>query len=556
MLCIIYEGRQMLTVRLPTLETYMNEVRPSVLKSLSQVLDYMGLKDDSAVYFNGEAEVSKLIGGTYEAKNGDNRTTDIGFQKRIFVEFEESESGYNDGLDNTGLEHATAPVWRDPITGSSMRQLFQNRLFNITINKYFNDKVSAENFVNTIRSKLLAPQVNSLFNTKVHFAINDPMVTCFKHVFDRLMIAGSLAPETKFLDWFTGNCTTEYSFISNHAGNQTHFVFMKEICENGINYQIPDFTKVTKGAYIGKYIASFSYNFHWAKQIEWELKYPIMINQQLMEESFIPDVFDDHKQDFVKTRFMESQVAQKLFGRYDRMDPFYFVFPTQDNWRPKNIDWMSPQLQILLVVEDVQSQPLLNICNINDFNWNPDIIKFILKYHDKVLYRHKSPFQIKVFSDDTEVLDYQLFLDVDGTLTLKRPPTMSSIYRFIFYFDFALHLYDEDCVNDIMKDKEYGNLIIDTLFPGYVRPEFRPDYDGGDGSGGSGGGGKPGDYEWGNNQPTDWWDLIDNVLPGDGEPVYPFPTGMMSARLIAYNEETYADFMRKRGKYGPSNYWN
>lgn len=505
----------MFNVRIPSSETYKISTRPAVLKSLAQALGYFHLDQGHKVYFNGPAEVSKELGGLYNGRRGDDLNTDVGYQDKIFVEFESEESEYNDGLDTAQQDSQTTPLfWRDPNTGSSIRPIYSGRKYNITINKYFKDRVQAERFHRGIRDAIVGRHMNTLFNVQTHFPIVDAL-GCYHEIYKRLVEGKAIDPakQGNFIQWFRANSLIPTDFLSNIIGNNLLLVFKQEMVENGMNYGLINLAQVVKGQYIGEWEVSWNYNFYWNEHTHWELKYPIQIYQKAMPDTFIPAEYENTTDEYATRMFMESKIASLIFDYKQWHTNNYHVVPSQDNWRPPTISWVSPQLQILLTMEDVPGeQVLLNIKDIQGFTWNPDVLKWILKYHDKVTRRHANPLQFKLYSNDVEVLNDQLVLRSNGDLVLTRPPTLSNIYRLTFNLDYALRQFDEECTDDIVNDPEWGKWIITILYPHY-----------------------PLDPDFGEDGKDDWWDVHNDIEIGDGEEVEFFIRGTMGALLIAYN---------------------
>lgn len=518
----------MFKVKIPSFETYKIGLRPAVLTSLKQILAYYDIDLDHKIYFNNEAEVSKLLGGEYSDKRGADTDTDVGYDNKIFVELERELAGYNDELDGNTNNDTIPPVWRDPMTGSMITPKYSTRKYRVTVNKYMKDRVTAERYYANVRSKTLGAHLNSLFDVETHYPITYPMMQCFKEIFDRLIIAKQLPVDKDFISWMIDCSVVPSGIMRNFIGNNPVFVFKQCITDIGINVENTNYAKVVKGNYIGKYEISFDYWFYWSEQLEWVIQYPLQVFQQPMPLEYIPEVFEENTAPAPTRRFLESAIAQKVFNRNEQIAPFYNVLPKVDNWRPSPIYWISPQLQIVTNVEDVDEQVLINIKDIHGFDWNPDVLNYIMKYRDKVLTRHANPMQFKVYSDDVEVLSSQLELLENGDLMLTRKPRMSSIYRVTFNFDYALRLYNEGCVDDLIQDKEYADWIVGILFPSWT-------------------GGV-----------DDWWDIHNGIDVGDGEEVdYHLPYGMLGFMIIAHNESTYEQYkqLKDRGVINGANYY-
>lgn len=525
----------MFKVKIPSFETYKTGLRPAVLTSLKQVLEYCDIDLNHKIFFNNEAEVSKLLGGEYDGKRGSDLDTDVGFDNKIFVELERELAGYNDELDGNTTDDTVPPVWFEPITGSSITPKYSTRRFNITVNKYFKDRVSAERYYANIRSKTLGVHQNSEFSTETHYPITYPMMQCYKEIFDRLVIANQVPADTNFIDWMIANSVVPSGILRNIVGNNPVFIFKQCIDEIGINMENPNMAQVNQGSYIGKYEVSFRYWFFWSEHVEWINKYPLQVYQQPMPEEYIPDVFEKNMEDYATRRFFESAAAAVIFDYKKERELSYHALPRQDNWRAPPECWISPQLQVVVNMEDVQEQVLLNIKEIQGFEWNPVVLDFIMKFHTKVTNRHDNPMQFKVYSNDVQVLESQIKLLENGDLIITRPPAMGNIYRITFNFDYALRQYSPECIQDLLDNPDWAQWIVGVLFPQW-----------------------PWDNEFGSNW-DDWWKIHNGIEIGDGDEMYLFfPSGTLGSLIIAHYEgksyDTYTS-LKDKGAIDGTDYY-
>lgn len=516
----------MLSVRIPSNETYRIGTRPAVLASLSKMMDYFNINVDQKIFFNGEAEVSKLLGGDKDGKRGSDLGVDLGYDNKLFVELERTESGYNDELDAYSGNNSNPPLWYDAATKSSIYPKFITKRFNVTVNAYFKDRVTAERYLTNIRKGTFSPHQNTMFNVDTHFPLTEPQLQCYYEIFLRLQKAAVVEPTKNFLDWMGENSTVPIGILRNAAFKAPVFVFKQQIADVGVNMENPNMALVNQGAYIGKFEVSFRYWFFWSEHTEWIFNFPIQVYQQPMPDTYIPDVFEDNKNEYVTRRFFESAVASKVWDYKKNQAPFYQVFPSQDNWRPNPISWVSPQLQVLVNVENIEDQVLINMKEINGFTWTQKFIDYMIKYRTKVTVRHKNPMNIKVWSDDgkdsVQVKEDQIVLDENGDLRLTRLPYMPNAYRVVFSFDYALRLYDEDCVEDFLNDPDYAKWIIGILFPAYTFPDG-----------------------WGTGGWCDWDDIYDSIDVGDGpESKFYMPYGMLYSLIVAKNSASYQSYLQ------------
>lgn len=532
----------MLSVRIPSNETYRIGTRPAVLASLEKMLEYFNINVDQKIFFNGESEVSKLLGGDKDGKRGSDLGVDLGYDNKLFIELERTESGYNDELDAYSRNDSNPPLWFEPNTKASIVPKFITRRFAVTVNAFFKDRVTAERYLTNIRKGVLSPHQNTLFNLDTHFPLTEPQLRCYYEIFLRLQKAGIVANDKDFIDWMEDNSQVPIAILRNAAFNAPVFVFKQQIADVGVNVENPNMALVNQGSYIGKFEVSFRYWFFWSEMTEWIFNFPIQVYQQPMPNEYVPDVFSNNKEEFVARRFYESAAAAKIWDYNKQMAPFYHVFPSQDNWRPDPQYWVSPQLQVLVNVENIANQVLINLKDINGFTWNSTVIDYLIKYRTKVTRRHKCPLNIAVWSDDgvnaIKVLEEQIVLEENGDLILTRLPRMANCYRMVFSFDYALRQYDEECILDFLDDPEFCKWIIGILFPAFDMPD-----------------------DWGTGGWSDWEEVYNNIDVGDGPQIsFHMPYGTLYSLIVAKNSSSYQSYLKLKEKgnlYGPDfNRWD
>ena len=164
----------MLKVIIPSFETYRIGTRPAVLASLKKMLHYFDIDVNQKIFFNNEAEVSKLLGGEGTDKRGADLDTDLGYDNKLFVEMEKELAGYNDELDGNSNDDVVPCVWFEPMTGSKITPKFSTRRFEITVNAFFKDRVTAERYYANIRSKTFGMNQNTEFAVETHYPTTYP----------------------------------------------------------------------------------------------------------------------------------------------------------------------------------------------------------------------------------------------------------------------------------------------------------------------------------------------------------------------------------------------
>lgn len=526
----------MFRVKLPAQETYRNATRPYVLSSLEGVLNTFNLNKNVLTYFNSEVEASRMIGTTFSKDLRTDQGIDTGFAERQYIEVEYEEAEANSAMDSSHRHITNLPLWYEPITGSSITPLYVTKKINVTINRYFPDRVTAQQFKTKIESGLKG-QPSAQFNCHLHYPISYPMVECMVSIYERLVTAGIINKDVgNELDWFKSCCTVPYDIIGNAIGNNACFVFKRLLSAIKLRFEGIAVKEVRKGKFAGQYLVEFPYSCYYTELVEWEMRYPIMVYQQMTDPLYIPEIQEQYESEYPTVQFFEGMAGMNSGERYMGWSmPDAFIFPPADNWRPVQPHLVDFRLQRLATMEDIPGQIVLNLFRFNgeETFWDEKFKAYLKKYHDKVTKRHKNPLYLSLWSDDLQVEDSQVQMDEEGNIVLTRQPSMRCQYRVVLSFDYNVRDYDSDAITDLIScdNEETSRWIIGVLFP------YLP---------------LPGDDEYYGRTPVnvcpwlDWDnDVIDRLVPGadsgDGTGRYPAnPVVIYGAdgMIIAKNEQT------------------
>lgn len=516
----------MFRVRIEALETYRSSIRPVMLSSIRHLNKHFNANQDILTYFNGEAEISRMIGTSFTEKLRVDQETDVGYYNRQFVTAEQDLAGVNDELDSCHRWITNHPFWKDPITNSMIVPMFNTRKYNMSVNRYFKDRVTANQYRDRIQNVLSNPNVKT-FSTDVHYPISYQMLECFEDIYLRLVKANIVdGSQTDALTWFKTNCMAPHDVITNLIGNNACFVFKRSLDDISLLFNGVNIARVSKGRYQGQHLVTLEYSFYLSEHTRYELHYPLVVHQQMTNPLFIPEVPVETLDDYPTYQFYEATMAlsHKEVYEYKQM-PYMYVFPKEDNWRPPVWAWMDLELQRLTLLEDIENQLLLNLFLFNgeDTFWDATFKKYLKKFYNKVTIRHRNPMHLRLWSDDIPVVESHFKMNEDGDLYLSHKPTMSAVYRICFYLDNAVWAYDDECVRDIIEDEEYGRWILDKIIPFIPLPgdKLYP------------GDKKPGDWPW-----IDWnQDVLEKLPNGsDRELTDERKIYMTDALLIATNE--------------------
>lgn len=466
----------MFKVRVEAQETYRSSIRPAIFASIRQVMESLNANTNVLTFYSGESEISRMIGTNFSEKPRTDQPTDVGYHDRQFITVDTELAGVNDELDAKDKRIKNYPLWLDPITGSMIVPMFVTRKITIGVNRYFKDRVMANQFRDRVRNTLSNGFANA-FSPIVHYPLSYQIMDCYETIYNRLVAAGVIdGSKISPFEWFKTNCKASWDVITDIAGKNPAFVFKRRIDTLSLLFDGVNITRSEKGRYNGQHLVNFEYSFYYPDHTFFELHYPIIVYQQMTDEKYIPGIPKLMLDDYPIDQFYEGKMATHSHQYMKNKMPFMFVFPKEDNFRIHGIDNLELVLQRLACMDDVENQTILNLFNFSELDsfWNENVERFIKKYHKFVTVRHKSPFNLKVFSDDIVVKESHISLDENGNVTLSHKPTMSAAYRVCFYLDLDIANYDSDAWDSIVYDCEFGQWVFSKIFPWMPIPTSRP----------------------------------------------------------------------------------
>lgn len=448
-------------------EDYNAFFRPAIHDSIRQVLKFYGLNSGNQIYFNGENEITPLVGSLATDDVRSTRYTDGVFRNKIFVTAEVEQHAFNSGNSNQRRMETELPTWSD---GGELPLIltpsFEGRHINVGVTAYFNSRTLAKQFVNKI-NRLQANQIAEMnFSATVHLLINPQIIEFFKKVHGLLAQWNPATPELP--DWFDAGCKAPITTIANRIGNFARMVQPMKLDNIGIRFNDPETKLARKAEVFGKYEVTLGYSFFFQEFIGWELQYPLMVYQSQIPEEFIPAVQEQHKQPFNKRVAPEVAFAAS-FAFPDRsiQVPYYVKLPEHDPWKWKFQDWIQPVLQARCTVEDVPTPQIGgNIFDLPGYVWNEKVKAYMLRRREWAFSHTHTPFLVQVYSGDRKVHAPQLSMDETGLITLSRPPEMKNTYRIVVTLDWAIRDYSDAFWDDIRNNRDDWP-VVESIFPFY-----------------------------------------------------------------------------------------
>lgn len=459
----------------PCAETYQAITRPAILASIEQMLKFYHIDmSQCQIYFNGDAEVSKLFGSDLGSKRGADGATDFKNRDKLYIVAEVEDSEFNNGYGNNYRQDTHFAFWHDKETNTAIRPMFKGKVVNVDVNRHFKTRQDAVDFKNTIDRIRTQQMAAFTFDAKVHFPINTSIVELLKVIYTFQVEAKEIDGATvTFAKWLFGNAKRALTLISNVAGKNKMLVSPILIENTELILNEPRIGKIAKGDYLGRYEVSFTYMFYWQEFIGWQFNYPYMVCQRIIPEKFINPVVKQWERPQTLTGSLERTQMMALTQGNEKYlhTPYYVRIPLNDPWAPPPENYMEPELQLTLTLDDKPNQILFNIGQIPGFTWNPFYLNYIQRYRNWIFEKYNCPITIKIFSDDVPIHYKNLSMDLQGNVILNRFPSIKNIHRAVVYVNYDIGKWSDICVTNLLGDRKEAKTLIDYIMPWLKIPE-------------------------------------------------------------------------------------
>lgn len=449
-------------------ETYRNATRPAILDSVRAILNFYNVNEkDLLVYLNGDASGARPMhtGTQSEVRSG--QFTDFISRKKLFVVAEVTDSEFNTGYGNLGRQLNNPPLWVADECRTYFIPIFEGSRINVDCNAHFKTRQEAETFRNYIQRGSDLQLANPGFSAHIHYPVPYEIMALTAHL-KEVYEKSKPGEEIGYPDWFLERCKAPTSILTNAANENPIFGIKRRIDQIELILEEPRIQRTRKdGDVLGHYEVSFRYYFYWNNLIQWQIHYPMQINQIPLSSSYLPGPKDLVWDSYNPNRTFESQANDSLRGFNSTRLNLFSRYPFNDDWfPPKNFERVTPKFMCMIVVKDIDGpQKLGNIKEIPGLQWNKTVLKFILKYHDLVTTRSKTPIWLQLYSDDIPVLQEHVRLDRNGDLWLLVRPVIENTYRMVFNLDGMLGFLSPESKDLILTDSFYLNEFIPTIFP-------------------------------------------------------------------------------------------
>ena len=315
----------------------------------------------------------------------------------------------------------------DRALGISILPVYADTDVTFTIQYRTQNQAEAIRWRDEIRRRVSMGKAENLHTLKYHYPLSVEWLAILKHLHDlRENVAGY---NEDFGTYLKAKSSPKITVFRNLGGGSSTFVVQEE--QVGVLGYF-DFTvapELEKGETKSTWIASFNYNIRYQKPISTVMSYPLMVHNQL-----ISDRYRDTHVDY--NRYLKSAIPSNytyhvngVLGELETPATAVsgVTVPDFDEWIPEQfISATSSLFRVMLQWDTSNPTFVLNLGELGERNFTPEILKYIKAQRKLVVVPYKSAIVVQLYEGpralnwDSITIDESLNVHTTFTPDLRK----------------------------------------------------------------------------------------------------------------------------------------
>lgn len=453
-------------VNLTLPETSQSISRPIIFDIINQVQEITKISKDSKIIFPGDAEQMSNPGSTIDDVGSRFPTFSGG--RYTFIEVTETP---DEGSVSTRAvnrpEHI--PVFIDELLGVEITPIYESTNVTISFRYTTNSKTEAKRWKDDMVMKISQLRDINLHHITYHYLLPNPILSLLHEVYTkRESIAGY--GET-LEEYILKHSTERLTFMGNLTGEEKRLSISEKQIRIIGRYDfdaMPD--ELEKDNETARWTVTFGYTFSYEKPTACNVRYPVMVHNQLLDPEYVEFYGKGEGLDKVSKSFPLSLSAMHSFEvetiMNNRMEhDVYIRIPTFDDFITRNIPvGTGTVLTALLEVDVEDKRTLLNLRELGDIALDEDILEFIEKSeYPYVNQLYKSIIHISLYRN--QELTYHDNISCDNNLNIKAKDELNlrNNHRVRFSLVIDISLLTKEAIERLKKYPKAFVKIIQAI---------------------------------------------------------------------------------------------
>lgn len=393
--------------------------RPVMYAIIEQVKSITGIRKDSKVFYPGDSEKMKTPGSNIDSKN---KSSVFNSEDRTYIETTEE-------YDVEALSYTTVaksnnvPIFIDKKLGINITPIYAMVDAVIEFKHKTPSKNTALKWRDDMRVKASNLRDVNSHIVSYHYLIPTKMLEVLNDIYKTKELTEG--DGNTFREYLNTNFTDRLTDINSISGGSTELgISESQGYINGI-YDFSGLPEKPTRESDGTWIINFSYKFSYNKPISCNMKYPVMVHNNLLDRAYTEFVehsyvnYKDMSYRGVFTSGLKEFESKSYLNKI--LDKPIIRLPIFD-------DFSIPQVEpgtgtVIIALCQVENNTLINLNELGDIALNEDVIKFIKESEYKYICNpYQSIINVSLYRNSyltsAGTLTCNSDLDIFGTETL------------------------------------------------------------------------------------------------------------------------------------------
>jgi len=452
------------TLTLPEVEQSIS--RPIIFDIIKQVNEITKIDKSTKIFFPGDIQKMQTYGSDID-KSGD-RFPIFNTDRYTFIDVVDD---YDlDTLASTAVtsnEHI--PIFLDNKLQVRISPIYATSNVTINFKHSVPSKTEALRWRDDMRTRASMARRTNLHKISYHYLLPEEILKVLKEVYDAR--ENKLGYNQTFAEYVTSYASDRLTVVGDLIGSESRLAISEtQFRIVGLfDFEgLPD--KPEKDDGTGNWIISFSYKFNYEKPISCNMKYPIMVHNQLLSpeytyftnKTYMPHVIDKSASMSIGA-FSEFELDQTLRNTINTNA--IIRLPNFDDYIiPVTPRGTATGILALCEVDETDNKTLLNLNELGDIVFDNDILDFIRESeYPYCCDIYKSIITISLYRNNTLVSNNSIECLTDLTIKAKVDLDIRNQYRLRIGLVTDLTLLSKEAISRLLKFPKAFIKIIAVL---------------------------------------------------------------------------------------------
>lgn len=445
-------------------ETSQSVFRPVIINIVSQVQKITKIASDTKIFFPGDSESMQTYGAGI---NREDKSPLLNTDRYNFIEV--TEDFDLDDLSSTNVDgRGNEPVFLDSKLQVVMSPIYVSSQVVVNFKYRAFSKTEALRWRDDMRIRVSQMREMNLHSIDYSYLLSPELVKLLREIYN--LREKNLGYGDSFEEYFVSHTVDRLALVSDQAGKEADLVITETQSRIIGLYDfdaLPEKPERDDGT--GTWTISFSYKFKYDKPIGCNIRYPIMVHNQLLPIEYTYFNNKQYNLDMVNKRYSESLRALSMFES-DRvmntsLDPrIPLRLPTFDDFiLPSAPGGTGSVFTALCEVAD-DKRTLLGLKELGDIELDSDVLEFIqgieYPYITKLF---KSIIYVGLYKDNNGIESSALECDINLNIKATRDLDLRSQHRVRVALLVDISYLDKNAIDRLRKYPKAFVKIIGAI---------------------------------------------------------------------------------------------